>query len=132
MYLFDTNILSELMKSSPSHKLLRRMRSVPVQNQFTSSINLGELIFGACKKRSKKKSEQIEQLVKKGMPVLPFDDSAARIYGEIRVHLENRGTPIGDADTRIAAIALDRKLIVITANIKHFQIVPNLTIENWL
>ena len=132
MYLFDTNILSELMKSSPSHKLLRRMCSVPVENQFTSSITLGELIYGACKKRSKKQSEQIEQLIKEGMPVLPFDDSAARIYGEIRVHLENRGTPIGDADTRIAAIALDRKLIVITANIKHFQIVLNLTIENWL
>lgn len=132
MYLFDTNILSDLMKPSPSCKLLGRMCSVPVEDQFTSSITLGELIYGARKRQSNKLSKQIERLVKERIPILPFDDSAARIYGEIRAYLEEQGTRIGDADTRIAAIALDRDLIIVTANVKHFQMVPNLTIENWL
>jgi len=46
--------------------------------------------------------------------------------------LEQRGTPIGDADLRIAAIALSRGLIVVTGNVREFQRVPGLQVENWL
>ncbi len=41
-------------------------------------------------------------------------------------------TPIGDADLRIASIALDRDLAVVTGNVRHFQKVPGLAVENWL
>lgn len=47
MYLFDTDTLSNLMKRTPSSRLLSRIRSTPVPAQFTSSITLGELIYGA-------------------------------------------------------------------------------------
>ena len=57
---------------------------------------------------------------------------AARRYGEVRTELERRGTPLGDADLRIAAIALARGLTVVTGNIRHFQRVPGLQVENWL
>lgn len=66
------------------------------------------------------------------LPVLPFDASAARRYGEVRAELERRGTPIGDADLRIASIALDRDLTVVTGNVRHFEKVPGLAVENWL
>jgi hypothetical protein len=55
-----------------------------------------------------------------------------RRYGEIRAGLERLGTPIGDADVRIAAIALSRGLKVVTANERHFRRVPGLETENWL
>ena len=38
--------------------------------------------------------------------VSPFDDKAARKYGEIRSNLARKGTPIGPNDLMIAAIAL--------------------------
>ena len=47
MYLFDIDVLSNLMKRSPSHDLLKRVGSVPVGSRFTSSITLGELVYGA-------------------------------------------------------------------------------------
>ena len=47
MYLFDTDVPSNLMKRSPSHDLLKRVGSVPVGSRFTSSITLGELVYGA-------------------------------------------------------------------------------------
>ena len=47
MYLFDTDVLSNLMKRSPSHDLLKRVGSVPVGSRFTSGIALGELVYGA-------------------------------------------------------------------------------------
>ena len=132
MYLFDTDVLSNLMKRSPSYDLLKRAGSVPVGSQFTSSITLGELVYGARRRRSENLMEKIEERVAAKLPILPFDAEAARRYGELRADLERQGTPIGDADIRIAAIALVRRLIVVTGNVRHFQRIPHLSVENWL
>jgi len=42
------------------------------------------------------------------------------------------GCLLGDADLRIAAIALVRDFTVVTGNLRHFQRVPSLRVENWL
>jgi tRNA(fMet)-specific endonuclease VapC len=76
--------------------------------------------------------KRIEETLLEELPVLPFDATAARRYGELRAELERRGTPIGDADTRVASIALSRGLTVVTGNERHFRRVPGLDIENWL
>ena len=132
MYLFDTDVLSNLMKRLPSHDLLKRVGSVPVGSQFTSSITLGELVYGARRRGSANLMEKIEERVVARLPILPFDADAARRYGEVRAELERQGTPIGDADVRIAAIAFARNLIVVTGNVRHFRKVPHLPVENWL
>ena len=132
MYLFDTDTLSNLMKRSPSSRLVRLMQSLPAGEQFTSSITLGELIYGARKKGSQRLLKQIQHLVNASLPVLPFDADAARQYGEIRANLESRGISIGDSDIRIASIALVQGLTVVTGNLRHFQRVPNLNVQNWL
>ena len=120
------------MKLNPSIGLQAMIQSVPASNQFTSSITLGELTFGARKKGSVKLFEKIQQIVTTNLPVLSFDSNAAIRYGEVRATLEGQGTPIGDADIRIASIALVRGLTVVSGNIKHFQRVPGLSVENWL
>lgn len=134
MYLLDTDILSNLMKRSPSSALLAKTARVSPEQQFTSSITFGELVYGAhrLKERTDILLERIEEALLPNLPVLAFDASAARRYGEIRADLERRGTPIGAANIRIAAIALSQDLKVVTGNERHFQRVPNLEIENWL
>ena len=132
MYLLDTDILSNLMKRKPSVRLQARVAAVPAEAQFSSSITLGELMFGAKKKGSSRLVQEVEDRVASYLPMLPFDADAARRYGDIRAELERRGTPIGDADLRIASIALARGLIVVTGNTKHFARVPDLILENWL
>ena len=74
----------------------------------------------------------MDELLPANLPVLPFDELAARQYGEIWAELERRGTPIGQADLQIGAIALSRGLTVVTGNVKHFQQIPELSVENWL
>ena len=134
MYLLDTDILSNLMKRTPSSALVARVARVPPEHQFTSSITLGELVYGAHRLRERTAIllERIEDTLLPNLPVLPFDTSAARRYGEIRAELEQRGTPIGDADVRIAAIALAHGLKVVTGNQRHLRQVPGLETENWL
>jgi predicted nucleic acid-binding protein len=134
MYLLDTDILSNLLRRGPSPTLIAKLVSVPPEQQFTSSITLGELVYGAhrLKERAGALLQRLDETLLPNLPVLPFDASAARRYGEVRAELEQRGTPIGDADLRIASIALARNLTVITGNVRHFQRIPGLPVENWL
>ena len=133
MYLLDTDILSNLMKRAPASALVARVALVPPEDQFTSSVTLGELLYGAHRSsRTAALLERIEETLLPELPILPFDAAAARRYGEIRAELERRGTPIGDADTRVASIALSQRLTVVTGNERHFQQVQGLEIENWL
>ena len=134
MYLLDTDILSNVTKPRTSINLVNTLASIPIELQFTSSITLGELIYGACRMGQDGAGlmQRIDSLVRFNLQVLPFDEAAAKRYGELRALLESQGTPIGDSDTRIAAIALDRDLTVVTGNVRHFERVPGLRVENWL
>jgi predicted nucleic acid-binding protein len=132
-YLLDTDTVSNSMRPVPSPALLRRLARTPAADQATSSVTVGELYYGAYRRRSggEQLIARIDALLV-DTTVVPFDTDAARIYGDIRAALDRAGTPIGDADTRIAAIALANGLTVVTANIRHFDRVPGLLIENWL
>ncbi len=61
----------------------------------------------------------------------PFTAAAAEAYGELRVGLERRGTPIGAYDMLIAAHAISLGLTLVTNNEREFSRVRGLTIENW-
>ena len=134
MYLLDTDILSNLLKRTPSTVLIAKLASVPPERQFTSSITLGELIYGAHRLGASAGLllERLDRTLPPNLPALPFDAAAARLYGEVRAGLERRGTPLGDADLRIGAIALARSLTIVTGNVRHFQRIPDLSVENWL
>ncbi|MDA0271099.1 MAG: type II toxin-antitoxin system VapC family toxin [Chloroflexi bacterium] len=132
-YLFDTDTLSNLLRQRPDPALVRRFAQTPPRDQATSSITLGELYYGARRRADGDPLiVRIEELLRPNLAVLPFDDLAARAYGDVRAELERQGTPIGDADSRIASIALVHGLTVVTGNVRHFQRVPGLAVENWL
>ncbi|MDQ3328959.1 MAG: PIN domain-containing protein, partial [Chloroflexota bacterium] len=119
---------------SKSAVLIAKLRQIPREQRFTSSIMIGELIYGAHRPpgQTEKWLESFALSYPQDMTVLPFDEASARRYGELRATLERLGTPIGDADTRIATIALARRLIMITGNVRYFGRVPNLRVENCL
>ena len=133
-YLLDTDTISNLLRRVPSTSLIARLAGVTPEEHFTSSITVGELLYGAYRLglQGAVLRGRLEALLTPGWPVLPFDRAAAQQYAELRATLQRLGTPIGDADLRIAAIALTHQLIVVTANTRHFARVPGLTIENWL
>ena len=63
--------------------------------------------------------------------ILPFDAEDARHAGEVRAALERAGTPIGGYDVLIAGQALARDLILVTHNMREFERVAGLRIEDW-
>jgi predicted nucleic acid-binding protein len=77
-------------------------------------------------------SRQVEEVVHRAQTVLAFDTIAARTFGVLKATLERRGTPLAEPDLRIASIVLSRGLILVTRNVRHFQRVSELTVENWI
>jgi tRNA(fMet)-specific endonuclease VapC len=62
---------------------------------------------------------------------LSFGVEATRIYGESRTRLERSGKPIGPLDQMIAAHALSENTVLVTNNIREFQRVEGVMLENW-
>ena len=133
MFLFDTDTLSHVLRRDPSASLLVRLSGVPPEEQFTTAITVGEMIYGA--ERSSRREYLLSQFAERLWPmvrILPFDRDAGETYGRLRAELERAGTPLSEPDLRIASIAMTRGLTVVTGNVRHFSRVPGLRVENWI
>ncbi len=129
-YLLDTNICIYAIKKKPA-KVLERLTSLDPEEVGVSSITVAELEYGVEKSRNPQKNREALINFLAPLTVLPFDDKAASHYGDIRAHLEKKGTPIGCMDLLIAAHARSLSLILVTNNEMEFSRVPGLLIENW-
>jgi len=132
VYCFDTDILSATMRREPSLPLIRRLAQVPPPEQFTTTITLGELLYGVARRDSERLGKRVRELVHGALTVLPFDEPAACVYGPLRAQLEAEGEPLDEPDLRIASIALSCEMTLVTGNTRHFARVPGLDVENWL
>jgi len=132
MYLLDTNALSELLKKRPKPQFLTRLRRHPSEMFFTSSICVMELRHGS-RRRDDHESfwQRITHEVLSRVTILDFSVSEAVVAGDIFAHLARRGEMIGVEDVLIGATALVRKYTVVTGNVRHFERIPDLQIENW-
>ena len=116
---------------APSH-LIRRVARVPATDQFTTSVNLGELLYGAYRRNRDDLVAKIKEVAQNVNAVLPFDEHAADVYASVRATLERQGRKLPEPDLRIAAVALRRDFTVVTGNVRHFHRIPGLRVENWL
>ena len=140
-YMLDTNICSYIIKQKPL-SVLEKLKTVPIEECGISSITLAELRYWVGKnKRLHQKSRNAgkpninEEVIDKfvsHLNIAQFDSLAADAYGDIRAELEQKGKLIGSEDLFIAAHAVSMNSILVTNNIKEFENVPNLIIENWL
>jgi tRNA(fMet)-specific endonuclease VapC len=129
-YLLDTNIISALVRD-PRGVVTKRIRDVGEANVCTSIIVAAELRYGAAKKGSANLSAQLE-LVISAFDVLAFETPADTIYGDIRAQLERTGQLIGGNDLLIAAHALANACTIVTDNVREYERVKDLQVENWL
>ena len=132
MHLLDTNILSELMKRQPSPKVAARFEAVPDDELFTSAICVEEIAFGArIAPPGNRIWDRFDGEVLRWLTVLDFDLNAALTGGALRGDWHRQGTPVGYADSLIAANARAYGLVLVTRNTRHFDHVTGLTVENW-
>jgi tRNA(fMet)-specific endonuclease VapC len=133
MYLFDTDILSHVLKKRRSAALMDRLEATPQASQFTSAVNAAEIYFGVFRKEGRADLlRYYENEIFSRLTILPFDQECARIFGRIKAELERKGLPRFEADLQIAAVAIANNLTLVSGNIRHYSGIPGLRVEKWL
>lgn len=127
-FLLDTNAVISLLNNTNT-SLAKRVREHLPSDIGISSIVSHELFYGAFKSQRTKHNVALVDCLQ--FEVLEFDKEDSRFAGEIRALLTKQGTPIGPYDVLIAGQAKARDLVLITNNMKEFERVPNLLVDNW-
>ena len=128
-YIIDSDILIYFFKNQG--KVVKKMEKISEENIFTTIINYTELLFGAYN------SSMIEQNLKKiksflkTINILDFDKEAAQEFARLKAKLKREGNLIPDMDLMIASICTANKFVFVTNNVKHFNRIEKLKIENW-
>ncbi len=133
--LLDTDIFSEILKNrNPRVAVAAQSYRAEFGRLSISTITVMEIVKGFQKAQQPDRRD----LFLKSLPleeVLLFDTPAAEVAGRIYADLERTGQTIGRADPMIAAIALNHSLVLITANMEHFERIRSLgyplELENW-
>ena len=128
--LLDTNICIYIIKQRPA-AVLKRFLEFQVGDIGISSITLSELHYGVAKSAHREKNARALDEFVTPLEVVPFDEQAAYVYGNIRAILEKAGTPIGSMDMLIAAHAASLGIPLVTNNAREFVRIPDLTVLDW-
>lgn len=130
-YLLDTNICIYIARQRPP-EVAKRFARLAVGSVGMSLITFGELRYGA--EKSVRRSDALTALDKLAelIPVLGPDPAVGATYGRLRAHLERLGTPIGNNDLWIAAHALTLGVSLVSNNMREFERVPKLKLQNWV
>ena len=132
-YLLDTNIVSYLLRGQFA-SLEQRILNTPYDQICISVITAGELAYGFARANPSRRLVSMQAKLNTLLQAIltrPLPAGVAEQYGKIRSALEKNGTPIGGNDLWLAAHALEEDLVLVTNNIREFQRVDGLRLENW-
>ena len=126
-YLLDTDVCIELIKHN--ERVLDKVESVGVDHCFVTEITIAELFYGAAKSGRPEQFDDVDYILQSFdlKPLLP----SLRLYGENKALLEDKGQMIGEFDLLIGSCAVHNNLIMVTSNLKHFDHIPNIDLEDW-
>ncbi|QLF94891.1 tRNA(fMet)-specific endonuclease VapC [Pseudomonas sp. ABC1] len=129
-FMLDTNICIFTIKNRPEQ--VRETFKRHSGQLSISTITLMELIYGAEKSSNPERNLADVEGFAARLDVLPYDSQAATHSGQLRSELARVGKPIGPYDQMIAGHARSQGLILVTNNLREFERVPGLRVEDWV
>ncbi|MBW8333897.1 MAG: type II toxin-antitoxin system VapC family toxin [Prolixibacteraceae bacterium] len=129
-YLLDTNICIYIIKKKPA-EVFEKFKNLALGDVGISSITLAELQYGIAKSSSPEKNREALEKFLTPIEILDYGYEATVEYGKIRAELEKKGIPIGPLDMLIASHAKSLDVVLVTNNVREFERVADLKIENW-
>jgi tRNA(fMet)-specific endonuclease VapC len=138
LLILDTDLLSILLHGPPAERsrLTARLARVEGEVVAVTIVTFEEQMRGwmavIARARTpehmadayRRLSEALESFAR--LRVLPFDLQAARHFGRLRVMLRRRGV----ADLKIAAVAIIYRGHLLTRNVRDFDGIEGLVVEN--
>jgi len=129
--LLDTNTCIYFLNQA-SERIVERFKQLSPSQIRLPSITVAELYYGAEKSKFKSRNREKAKRFVSTFEIVSFDEKACSAYAKIRYSLERSGIPVGPMDLLIASIGLAYNFTVVTNNVKEFQRVKGLKIENWV
>ncbi len=136
-FLLDTNVVSETTKLRPDGRVLSWLSDQNAGDIFLASMTIGELVRGVRKLEETARRRVYERWIEEDLlkqfdgRVLPFDQGAAIIWGEIMGDGDRTGRTRAAADARIAAVARRHNLTLATRNLKDFESMKVVLFDPW-
>jgi predicted nucleic acid-binding protein len=127
MIVLDTNVLSELMKATPSEAVNSWVARQPPSSLFITTVAQAEILYGLALLPSGSRRDKLRAAAQAMFEedfagrILPFDTAAAYEFAEIAAERRQSGRPISQFDAQIAAIARSRGAALSTRNISDFE-----------
>jgi predicted nucleic acid-binding protein len=135
--ILDTNVLSALMRTSPDGSVVAWLDRQPAESVWITSITLFEARFGLALLPKGRRRLALEtafaQLLEADLRhrVLDFDSAAATEAAMLAAVRQRNGKPVDMRDTQIAGIALARRAILATRNVRHFADLTVPVVDPW-
>jgi tRNA(fMet)-specific endonuclease VapC len=133
MYILDTNICIYIIKKK-TETVLSKLKRNRKKGLYISTITLAELEFGNANADSSYKERNQLALLEflSIMGIKHFDEKAAKEYGIIKKDLKDKNCLIGPFDMLIGAHAKSLNMTLVTNNVREFERIKDLRIENWV
>ena len=128
-YLLDSNICIHFLRGK--FNIIEKLDNVGIHNCTISEITLAELVFGAEKSDNPKKNHKLINKFIGQLSILPIFD-AIHTYAKEKARLQKEGKMISDFDLLIGCTSIENNLIMVTENIKEFERIKGIKIENWV
>ncbi len=135
LHVLDTDILSLLQEGHAA--VLARVAACSAEDLAITVISVEEQLSGWYRRLRRGKNPEhlakvydhlaasVRSLAR--LPILSFSEAAIRRARTLQAAKLN----VRKMDLCIAAIALEHQAIVVTRNVRDFERVPNLTVEDW-
>jgi len=128
-FLLDTCVLSDFAKGDVSTRM--HLIQVSPRDIAVSTISEMEISYGLRLNPRTARLQAVMEELFAAVELLSFDRAAAQAAGDLRANLRRRGAPIGAYDVLIAGVALANDLTLVTSNVREFERVPQLRVEDW-
>lgn len=132
-FMLDTNIIIYLIKNKPESVAAKVDQLNPNDELVMSFVTYAELLKGAENSSQKAKVlHNLEKLIEQISVIYPADAQICQYYAVQFLRLKQSGTLIGANDLWIACHALAEQAILVTHNVREFQRIEGLVIEDWV
>ena len=130
-YMLDTNIVSVLIKGK-SDSVAERMREVSKENICISSITAGEILYGLAKIPEAVTLSAAMKRFLLSVDILPWNFTAAQVYGGFRAACEAEGKSLGAHDMLIAAHSVATGSVLVSNDKPLRKVAHLLDLEDWV
>lgn len=128
-YLIDTDIIIFALRKDKSVLIkFEENKNIPIS---ISMITYAELIFGAKRSQNEQQNMIKVRHIRELYPIEELNEGVMEVFADIKAKMFNNGIRIEDMDLLIAATAIYNDLTLVTNNVKHFEKIPYLKLENW-